>query len=128
MRQSGPHSAVEMRHLRLIQTIAEHGSMTSAGRVLNLTQPALSHQLRELEVRLRSPLFVRTARRMVLTPAGEQLVPLARNILSQVDAYERQVLDGQFTVTRGSVRIATECYTAYHWLPAVLRGFCDRWP
>src|SRR3954453_14805924 len=107
MRQSGPHSAVEMRHLRLIQTIAEHGSMTSAGRVLNVTQPALSHQLRELEARLRTPLFVRTSRRMVLTPAGEHLVQIGKGIIEQVTGFERELLDGKFVSTRGSVRIAT---------------------
>jgi LysR family transcriptional regulator, regulator for metE and metH len=128
MRRPPILQAVEMRHLRLIAAIAEHGSITSAGRVLKLTQPALSHQLRTLESRLRSPMFTRTARRMVLTPAGEQLTHIARSVLSQVEAFERQVLDGSFTTTRGSVRIATECYTAYHWLPAVLRGFRARWP
>ena len=121
-------AAVEMRHLRLIAAIAEQGSMTAAAQVLNLTQPALSHQLRELEARLRSPLFVRTARRMVLTPAGEQLAQIARGVLAQVDAFERQVLDGDFADARGTIRIATECYTAYHWLPAVLREFRGRWP
>jgi LysR family transcriptional regulator for metE and metH len=128
MRRSPALQAVEMRHLRLIAAIADYGSITSAGRVLRLTQPALSHQLRELESRLRSPMFTRTARRMVLTPAGEQLTQIARSVLSQIDSFERQVLDGSFTTTRGSVRIATECYTAYHWLPAVLRGFRARWP
>ena len=121
-------AAVEMRHLRLIAAIAEQGSVTAAARVLDLTQPALSHQLRELETRLRTPLFVRTSRRMVLTPAGEQLAHLARGVLAQVDGFERQVLDGEFAETRGVIRIATECYTAYHWLPAVLRDFRERWP
>ena len=123
-----PYSSVEMRHLRLVAAIAEHGSMTAAGRVLNLSQPALSHQLRELETRLRSPLFERTARRMVLTPAGEQLVQIARAVLPQVDAFERQAREGDFATARGAIRLATQCYTAYHWLPAVLRGFRERWP
>ena len=122
------HAAVEMRHLRLIAAIAEQGSMTAAAHTLDLTQPALSHQLRELETRLRAPLFVRTARGMVLTPAGEQLAHVARAVLAQVSAFERQVLEGEFAETRGVIRIATECYTAYHWLPAVLRDFRDRWP
>ena len=117
-----------MRHLRLISAIAEQGSVTAAARVLDLTQPALSHQLRELEARLRTPLFVRTARRMVPTPAGEQLAQVARSVLGQVDGFERQVVDGDFANARGVIRIATECYTAYHWLPAVLRDFRDRWP
>jgi LysR family transcriptional regulator, regulator for metE and metH len=121
-------SAVEMRHLRLVAAIAEHGSMTAAGSVLNVTQSALSHQLRELEARLRAPLFVRTPRRMVLTPAGEQLAQIARGVLPQIDSYERQVLDGELSDASGVVRIATQCYTAYHWLPAVLREFRRRWP
>ena len=125
---ASPRSAVEMRHLRLVAAIADQGSMTAAARVLDLTQPALSHQLRELEARLRSPVFVRTSRRMVLTPAGEQLAHVARTVLAQVDAFERQVVDGEFADTRGVIRIATECYTAYHWLPAVLRDFRERWP
>lgn len=120
--------AVEMRHLRLVAAIAEHGSMTAAASVLNLTQPALSHQLRELETRLRSPLFVRTARRMVPTQAGSELAELARGVLSQVETFERQAREGDFATARGTVRIATQCYTAYHWLPAVLREFRQRWP
>jgi LysR family transcriptional regulator, regulator for metE and metH len=65
---------------------------------------------------------------MVLTPVGEQLTQIAHEVLSQVGTFERQALDGDFSVTRGTVRVATECYTAYHWLPSVLRGFRDRWP
>src|SRR5215218_1203834 len=121
-------AAVEIRHLRLVAAIAEQGSLTAAGRVLNLTQPALSHQLRELEARLRAPLFVRTSRQMVLTPAGQQLAQIARGVLPQVDSFERQVLGGDFADAPGVIRIATECYTAYHWLPAVLREFRSRWP
>src|SRR5262245_17902708 len=121
-------SAVDMRHLRLVAAIAEHGSMTAAANVLNLTQPALSHQLRELESRLRSPLFVRTSRRMVPTQAGTALAELGRGVLAQVETFERQARDGDFANARGVVRIATHCYTAYHWLPAVLREFRQRWP
>lgn len=128
MAKAPAHAAVEMRHLRLIAAIAEQGSMTAAGRVLNLTQPALSHQLRDLEAKLRAPLFVRTSRRMVLTPAGEQLAQIARSVLPQVDTFERDVVEGEFATARGRIRIATECYTAYHWLPAVLRAFRERWP
>jgi LysR family transcriptional regulator, regulator for metE and metH len=128
MSQPARQSGVEIRHLRLIVALAEHGSLTSVARLLGLTQPALSHQLRDLEVRLRAPLFERTARRMVLTPVGEQLVHVARRVLAEVDTFERQVGDGEFDAPRGSVRLATECYTAYHWLPSVLREFQARWP
>jgi LysR family transcriptional regulator for metE and metH len=128
MSQQTRQSAIELRHLRLIAALAEHGSLTAVARLLGLTQPALSHQLRDLEVRLRTPLFERTARRMVLTPIGEQLAQVARRVLADVDTFERQVVEGEFSVTRGRVRVATECYTAYHWLPSVLREFKNRWP
>jgi LysR family transcriptional regulator for metE and metH len=128
MTQQTRQSAIELRHLRLIAALAEHGSLTAVARLLGLTQPALSHQLRNLEVRLRTPLFERTARRMVLTPVGEQLAHLARRVLADVDTFERQVVEGEFSVTRGRVRVATQCYTAYHWLPSVLREFKNRWP
>jgi LysR family transcriptional regulator for metE and metH len=49
-------------------------------------------------------------------------------VLPQIDSFERHVLDGEFATIRGTIRIATQCYTAYHWLPAVLRGFRERWP
>jgi LysR family transcriptional regulator for metE and metH len=128
MGQPSRQTGVEIRHLRLIVALAEHGSLTSVARLLGLTQPALSHQLRDLEVRLRAPLFERTARRMVLTPVGEQLTHVARRVLAELDSFERQVVNGEFSVPRGRVRLATECYTAYHWLPSVLRDFQNRWP
>lgn len=128
MGQVPRQTGVDVRHLRLIGAIVEHGSMTVAAKVLNLTQPALSHQLRELEAKLRAPLFVRTARRMVLTPTGEELARVARAVLPQIEAFERQVSAGDFGSVRGVIRIATHCHTAYFWLPSVLRGFQERWP
>lgn len=128
MSQPSRKCGVEIRHLRLVVALAEHGSLTSVARLLGLTQPALSHQLRDLEVRLRAPLFERTARRMVLTPVGEQLAHVARRVLAEVDTFEQQVAEGDFSAARGRVRVATECYTAYHWLPSVLREFQNRWP
>jgi LysR family transcriptional regulator for metE and metH len=45
-----------------------------------------------------------------------------------VDGFERQVQEGELEEPHGSIRIATQCHTAYHWLPAVMKGFVDRWP
>jgi LysR family transcriptional regulator, regulator for metE and metH len=119
---------IEIRHLRLMVAVAQQGSLTAVARGLGLTQPALSRQLRELEVWLRAPLFERTARRMVLTPAGEELTATARRVLAEVESVERQIMTGECAMARGRVRVATECYTAYHWLPRVLRDFQTRWP
>ena len=61
---------IEVRHLRLVQAVGAEGNLTRAGAALHLTQSALSHQLRDIESRLATPLFLRVGKRMVLTPAG----------------------------------------------------------
>lgn len=127
---SGPRltASLAIQHLRLVAAVGRHGTLTAAARELNLTQPALSHQLRALETRLRLPLYVRTPRRMVPTPGGERLLELATRVLSEVDAFEAQVQTRGFSDAFGTIRVATECYTAYHWLPEVLRTFGKKWP
>ncbi|HVE79767.1 MAG TPA: LysR family transcriptional regulator [Gemmatimonadaceae bacterium] len=119
---------LELRHLRLVVAIAETGGVTRAARRLGLTQPALSHQLRDIEAKLRAPLFLRQARRMVATPAGERLVASARRVLHEVETAEAEILAGPDAVGAGLLRVCTECYTGYHWLPAVLTRFREGWP
>src|SRR5215510_1751691 len=108
---------LEIRHLKLLVAITEEKSVTKAGERLHLTQSALSHQLRDIEERLGAPLFLRVKRRMVPTPAGERLLASARGILERVEETERAIRRG---AGEGLIRIAVECYTCYHWLPALL--------
>lgn len=118
---------LEIRHLKLVAAIAEHGTLTRAGDVLHLSQSALSHQLRDLEERVGTPLFTRGKRQMTITPAGEKLLQAARSILATLDGTGYALRSGDFA---GPVplRIATECNTCYHWLPAVLPAFKERFP
>ena len=118
---------LEARDLRLIDVVAEEGSLTRAGSRLNATQPALSRHLKELESRTRLILFERTGRRMVLTPAGERLRLRARDVLAALALAEAEVRD--LTGARRSVlRLSTGCYTSYYWLPAVLQRLAERHP
>ena len=119
---------LDIKHLRLVAAIAANGTLTAAATALGLTQPALSHQLRELETKLRTPLFQRTTRRMVPTVAGEHLARLAQSVLLEIETFERQLSEPEIANVHGVVRIATECYTCYHWLPPVLKAFRERWP
>jgi LysR family transcriptional regulator for metE and metH len=118
---------LETRHLQLVAAIAEHGTLTRASRELNVTQSALSHQLAGLEGRLGAPLFMRLGRRMTLTPAGDRLLLAAKRTLGELREAEDDLVraaDGRTTV----LRVSTECYTTYHWMPRIMSAFASRHP
>src|SRR5262245_9880743 len=110
---------LEVRHLRLVAEIAGTGSMTKAATRLYLTQSALSHQLRDIEARFKTPFFLRLGKRMVLTPAGERLLESARRILDDLGRAEEDLkrLAGH---GQGVIRVCTQCNTGYSWLAPLL--------
>jgi LysR family transcriptional regulator, regulator for metE and metH len=113
---------LEIKHLRLVSAIARTGSVTRAGDVLNLSQSALSHQLRDIEGRLGAALFHRVGKRMVLTPAGDTLLVAAQQVLDLVGRTESAIRNvGKKDA--GLLRITTQCHTCYHWLPGLLKEY-----
>jgi LysR family transcriptional regulator, regulator for metE and metH len=118
---------LEIRHLRLVAAIAETGSMTRAANCLHLTQSALSHQLRTAEEELGAPLFVRNNRKMTLTPAGERLLQSARTVMAELECAQKEI-QKRGNTGAGVIRLSTECYTVYHWLPSRLRLFQQKFP
>jgi LysR family transcriptional regulator for metE and metH len=118
---------LEVRHLRLVAAVAEHQTLTKAGDALHLTQSALSHQLRDIEDRLGAQLFQRLNRRMKPTPAGERLLASAQTVLKELTATEEAIRSG-LAPAPVELRMATECYTCYHWLPGVLKPYRRRFP
>ena len=118
---------LEVRHLKLVLAVTEEGSVTKAGHRLHLTQSALSHQLRDIEERLGTALFLRINKRMIPTEAGRKLLQTARLVLNQLDIAETEIV--QMAQNRlGTLRLSTECYTCYHWLPSVLKSFHASYP
>jgi len=106
--------------LELTLAIAEEGSVTRAALRLHLSQPAVSHHLRSLEDRIGARLFRRGKRRMTMLPLGEELAARGRRICAEFRASEES-LDRMLHGKSRIVRLGTECYTSYHWLPAVVR-------
>lgn len=118
---------LEIRHLKLVVAVHAEKSITRAGNRLHLTQSALSHQLKNIEERLGAALFHRIDKKMIITPAGERLLTTANEILSNLQRAEediKQIASEQM----GVLRISTQCYTCYNWLPDLLLIFNEKNP
>ena len=77
---------MELRHVRYFLAVVDAGSVTAASPLVHVTQPSLSRQLRLFERDLGITLFTRTGGRLVLSAAGRQFVPVARDLAARVDA------------------------------------------
>ncbi|UWQ89807.1 LysR family transcriptional regulator [Aliisedimentitalea scapharcae] len=117
---------IEFRHLRTIKAIHEAGGLARAADQLNITQSALSHQIKGLEDQAGVELFLRRSKPMKLSPAGLRLLRLADQVLPQVEA-----MQAEFTSLRdgntGRMHIAIECHACFEWLFPVLEAFRKNW-
>ncbi len=77
--------SIELRHLRYFLAVADTLHFGQAAERLGMSQPPLSQQIRQLEELIGARLFVRSHRRVQLTPAGELLQERARAIVQQVE-------------------------------------------
>lgn len=111
----------------MIVAVAASGSVTKAASDVHLTQSAVSHQLRDIEARLGTALFLRVGRRMIPTAAGERVLSTARRVLDDIAAAEDEVRRIG-TNEAGVLRVCTQCNTGYHWLPALVQAFRRRHP
>jgi LysR family transcriptional regulator for metE and metH len=111
----------------MVHAIAASGSVTQAAVELHLTQSAVSHQLRGIEERLGTPLFLRLGKRMVVTAAGERVLTTARRVLNDLAATEADIRRmGKYEA--GVIRVCTQCNTGYHWLPPLVNAFRRQHP
>jgi LysR family transcriptional regulator, regulator for metE and metH len=106
--------------LEIAVAIAEEGSVTRAALRLNLSQPAVSHHLRSLEDRIGGALFRRGKHGMAATSLGEELAQHGRRICGEFRTSE-EALSRMLLGKKQIVRLGSECYTSYQWLPLVVR-------
>ena len=118
---------LEFRHLRTIRAIHDCGGLARAADRLNITQSALSHQVKNLEDQIGVELFVRRSKPMTLSAAGQRLLRLAEQVLPQVEAVE-QDFAGLKSGKTGRLHIAIECHACFEWLFPVLEQFRRAWP
>ncbi|MEQ3625474.1 MAG: LysR family transcriptional regulator [Celeribacter sp.] len=118
---------IEFRHLRTIKAIHEAGGLAKAADQLNITQSALSHQIKGLEDQAGVELFVRRSKPMRLSAAGQRLLRTAEKILPEVAALEEEFSNLRAGKS-GRLHIAIECHACFEWLFPVLEEFRKAWP
>ncbi len=116
---------IDMTALRSFVAVAEAGGVTKAAGILNLTQSAVSMQLKRLEASLDMGLFDRSGRGIALSPAGEQLLSYARRILSLNDEVYARLTARQF---EGEVVLGVPHDVVYPAIPQVLQQFARDYP
>ncbi|HHS99509.1 MAG TPA: LysR family transcriptional regulator, partial [Thiomicrospira sp.] len=81
----------DIKHLKTVDALQKQGSLVKAAEYLNMTQSALSHQIKLLEQQLETELFIRRTHPIQFTPAGQLILESARAILPQFQQLERQL-------------------------------------
>ena len=118
---------IEFRHLRTIRAIHEAGGLARAADILNITQSALSHQVKGLEDQAGVELFVRRSKPLKLSAAGHRLLKLAEKVLPEIEALEEDFASLR-SGKSGRLHIAIECHACFEWLFPVLEEFRKAWP
>lgn len=113
--------------LRIFHTVADAGSFTHAGEVLNLSQSAVSRQVSALEDSLRTTLFRRHARGLILTEQGELLYKTARDVFSKLAMAEAMLTDAK-EKPRGDLTVSTTVGLGSTWLTPRIREFIEAYP
>lgn len=122
-----PQSPLELRHLKTLLALREAGNLSRASQLLNVTQSALSHQLKLLEEHYGASVFERKSNPVSFTAPGQRLLKLADAVLPLVDDAERDVAR-LVSGAAGALRIAVECHTCFDWLMPAMDAFRVRWP
>ncbi len=117
---------VTFRQLRLFLALAETGSVSAAAKVMHVTQPTASMQLKEMTLSLGVPLYEVIGKKIYLTDVGKELAVTARAVAQTWDAFEQNV-DAAKGLARGKLRVAVVS-TAKYFMPHLIGSFCTKHP
>ena len=115
------------RRLQVFYTVARLLSFTKAAETLHMTQPAVTFQVRQLEDHFNTRLFDRTHNRVALTEAGRKAYEYAERIFELYAEMENAVKELTGDVS-GALTLGASTTIAEYMLPALLRGFRDKYP
>jgi DNA-binding transcriptional LysR family regulator len=117
---------ITFRQLKLFLALSETGSVSAAARVMHVTQPTASMQLKEVTQAIGVPLYEVISKKVHLTDVGRELAHTAREMVQTWDAFEQGV-DGVKGLTRGKLRVAVVS-TAKYFMPRLIGSFCKKYP
>jgi DNA-binding transcriptional LysR family regulator len=113
--------------LRVFHAVALAGSFTKATAALNISQSAISRQINILEDELGTPLFMRVARGLILTEAGENLRDTVVNVFAKLAMTQAALIELK-NYPRGHLKVATNLAFGTLWLAPRLQLFLDQYP
>ncbi len=117
---------MELKYLITFKAIVEEGGFTKAAQRLNYTQSTITFQIGQLEQELSAKLFERIGRRMVLTKAGERLIPYVEDVLNSVDRLQN--FEEDLTSWKGDLKIGIGETLLSYKIPPILKVFHEQAP
>lgn len=124
---SVPRSALKFGHMRMIAALEQNGSISAAAAALNISQPAASRMIAEMEAILDARLLERMARGVALTPYGQALARRARSILAELREAEREISDIR-TGKGGTVHLGAVTAPAVELAVPAIRELREHFP
>lgn len=118
---------LELRHLKTLVALREHGSLVAAADDLCLTPSAISHQLKELDQWFGVEIVNRRSRPVQFSHVGERLLKLADDVLPQIQLAQSDItrlLHGQ----TGRIIFSSECHSCFDWLMPLLNQYRQQYP
>ncbi|WP_447042919.1 LysR substrate-binding domain-containing protein [Vreelandella sp. H-I2] len=113
---------MELRHLRYYIVVAEQLHFGRAAKLLNISQPPLSNQIKHLEEEIGVQLLIRNNKEVRITPAGQHFLGAARNCITTLDkeiAFTQRIAQGK----EGSISIGFSGTMSFHLIPSIVKDF-----
>jgi len=117
---------ITFRQLRLFLALAETGSVSGAAKLMHVTQPTASMQLKDMTESVGLPLYEVVSKKIYLTDMGKELATTARAIAQSWDSFEQNA-DSVKGLSRGKLKIAVVS-TAKYFMPRLVGSFCQKYP
>ena len=117
---------ITFKQLRLFLALEQTESVTKAARMMHITQPTASMQLKEMTENIGSPLFEVISKKIHLTALGKEFAKTAREMTDRWEAFEQHTSQMK-GLTKGRLRVAVVS-TAKYFIPKLLGSFCSKYP